>query len=77
MTVDEYVALPWTVRGREVREAPEDAPYYLLTIEEMPGFSIVAPTRAEAEGMYPAELREYIEAMVESRRAVPIPAAAA
>jgi predicted RNase H-like HicB family nuclease len=77
MTVDEHVALPWTVHGRAVREAPEDAPYYLVTIEEMPGFSIVATTRAEAEGMYPAELREYIEAMVESGRAVPVPPVAA
>lgn len=77
MTLDEYVALPWTLRGREVREAPGDAPYYLLTIEEMPGFSIVAPTRAEAEGMLLSELREYIEAMFESGRAVPMPAAAA
>lgn len=48
-----------------------------LTLKEMPGFSIVAPTRAEAEGMYRVELREYIDAMRESGRAVPIPAAAA
>ncbi|HEY0151845.1 MAG TPA: hypothetical protein VGB92_07605 [Longimicrobium sp.] len=74
MSVDEYVSLPWTVHGRAVRESAEDAPYYLVTIEEMPGFSVVADTATEARALFPIVLREYIEAMLGSGRTVPVPA---
>jgi len=74
MSIDEYVALPWTVHGRGVQESAEEAPYYLVTIEEMPGFSVVAASRSEADALFSVVLREYIEAMLESGRTVPVPA---
>ena len=77
MTINEYAALPWTVHGRAVREAPGEAEYYLMTIEELEGFSVVADTRAEAESLFPTVLREYLAAAVESGNAPPIPAARA
>ncbi|HEY0025669.1 MAG TPA: hypothetical protein VGB24_22470 [Longimicrobium sp.] len=73
MTVDEYVALPWTVHGRMVREAPGERPYYLITIDEMDGFSVVASSRAAAEELFPIVLREHIEAWLESGHVPPIP----
>ncbi len=77
MTISEYEALPWTVNGRAVREAPGEASYYLMTVEELEGFSVVADTRAEAESLFPAVLREYLAAAVESGHAPPVPAARA
>ena len=75
MTVNEYEALPWTVHGRAVRETPGEPPYYLVTIEELEGFSVVAATRPEAEALLPIVLREYLVAAVESGHAPPVPAA--
>lgn len=77
MTINEYAALPWTVHGRAVREASEEDEYYLMTIEELEGFSVVADTRGEAESLFPTVLREYLAAAVESGNAPPIPAARA
>ena len=77
MTLEQYEALPWTVHGRAVRESDGDAPYYLVTIEELEGFSVVAETRTEAEELFPAVLREYLAAAVESGNAPPVPAALA
>lgn len=77
MTLEEYEALPWTVHGRAVRESSDDVPYYLVTVEELEGFSVVAATRAEAEELFPFILREYLAAMVELGSAPPVPAALA
>jgi predicted RNase H-like HicB family nuclease len=74
-TVDEYLSLPWTVRGRGVRETPDDDPYYLITIDEMSGFSVVGDSRTEAEALYPIVLREYIEATLDSGHEPFLPAA--
>lgn len=71
MTIEEYQALPWTVHGRAVRETAGDDPYYLVTVEELEGFSVVA----EAESLFPVVLREYLAAAVESGNAPPVPAA--
>jgi len=75
MTIEEYQALPWTVHGRAVREAAGDEPYYLVTIEELEGFSVVAESRAGAEAIFPVVLREYLAAAVESGNAPAVPAA--
>lgn len=75
MTVDEYVALPWTVHGRGVRERPEWDAYYLITIEEMSGFSVVADTRLEAEALFPIVLREYLEVSLETGHPPTVPLA--
>ena len=75
--ISEYESLPWTVHGRAVREAPDEEPYYLMTIEELEGFSVVADTRGEAESLFPTVLREYLAAAVESGSSPPIPAARA
>lgn len=74
-TVDEYLALPWSVRGRGVREAPDADPYYLITIDEMSGFSVVCDSRTEAESIFPIVLREYIEATLDSGHRPVVPAA--
>jgi hypothetical protein len=74
MTVDEYVALPWTVHGRGVRDRPDRNLYYLITIDEMPAFSVVADSRLEAEAIFPIVLREFIEATLEIGHVPPVPA---
>ncbi|HEX8210071.1 MAG TPA: hypothetical protein VF584_07780 [Longimicrobium sp.] len=61
----------WTVHGRAVQESAEDEPYYLVTIEELEGFSVVAESRAEA--LFPVVLKEYFVAAVESGNAPAIP----
>jgi hypothetical protein len=73
MTVDEYVALPWTVHGRMVQEALGERPYYLITIDEMDGFSVVASSRSAEEELFPIVLREHIEAWLDSGHVPPIP----
>jgi predicted RNase H-like HicB family nuclease len=75
MTIEEYQGLPWTVHGRAVRETAGEEPYYLVTIEELEGFSVAAETRAEAEALFPVVLREYLAAAVESGNAPTVPAA--
>lgn len=74
MTIEEYQGLPWTVHGRAVREKEGDEPYYLVTIEELEGFSVVAETRAQAEALSPVVLKEYLAAAMESGNAPPVPA---
>jgi hypothetical protein len=73
MTVDEYVALPWTVYGRPVREDPDSEPYYLITVAEMPPFSVVARTRLEAQAIFPIVLREFLETTLELGHEPPLP----
>ena len=77
MTIEEYQGLPWTVHGRAVRETAGDEPYYMVTVEELEGFSVVAETRAETEALFPVVLKEYLAAAVESGNAPPVPAARA
>jgi predicted RNase H-like HicB family nuclease len=72
-TTADYLALPWTVYGRAVAE---DGGYYLITVGELPGLSVVAATRAEAEAAFPEVLRDYLEACLESGHVPPTPAVA-
>lgn len=69
-TVEEYAALPWTVQGRWV---PEDGGYYLITIAELPGFSVVGESRAEAERELPGVLDAYLQACLDTGREIPTP----
>lgn len=62
-TLADYRALPWTVQGRWVTN---EGGYYLITIAELPRFSVVGDTRAEAEAEFPAVLDDYLEACIES-----------
>ncbi len=70
--LDYYLSLPWTVQGRWI---PEDDGYYLITITEMPGFSVVGATRAEAEQLFSGVLHDYLAAYLESGQQPPVPAA--
>lgn len=58
-----------------MREAAGDEPYYLVTVDELEGFSVVAETRSEAEALFPVVLTEYLAAAVESGNVPPVPAA--
>lgn len=66
----EYLALPWTVHGRW---HAEEGGYYLITIEELPGFSVVGDTRLQAEHEFPAVLEEYLRACLDSGHTPPEP----
>lgn len=41
MNLQDYLALPWTVHGRAMRDDGDGSIYYVFTIEELPGFSAV------------------------------------
>lgn len=62
MTLQDYLTLPWTVHGRGMRDTPDGALYYVISIEELPGFSAVGDTRAEAEGELADALEAYLSA---------------
>lgn len=73
-TLTNYLALPWTVHGQW---QPEDGGYYLITVGELPGFSVVGDTRAAAEREFPTVLEEYLRACLDSGHTPPLPAASA
>ncbi|MBD0320343.1 MAG: type II toxin-antitoxin system HicB family antitoxin [Gemmatimonadetes bacterium] len=66
MTLHDYLALPWTVHGRAMRDEADGSLYYLFTIEELPGFSAVGDTRAEAESELGDALETYLAASLEN-----------
>lgn len=53
-----YEGLPWTVR-RTVRE--DAGRYYVATVEELPGFSVVGETEEELKREFPVALRCHLE----------------
>ncbi|HEX8211965.1 MAG TPA: type II toxin-antitoxin system HicB family antitoxin [Longimicrobium sp.] len=64
MNLQDYLAAPWTVHGRAMRD--DGSLYYVFTIEELPGFSAVGDTRAEAESEFPDALETYLAAALEN-----------
>ena len=66
MTLRDYLALPWTVHGRAMRDDGDGSLYYLFTIEELPGFSAVGDTRAEAASEFGDALESYLTAALEN-----------
>lgn len=74
MTLNDYLALPWTVHGRGMRDGGDGSPYYLFTIEELPGFSAVGDTRAEAEAEFTDALETYLSAALENGEYPRLPA---
>ena len=73
MTLRDYLAVPWTVHGRAMRDAGDGSLYYLITIEELPGFSAVGDTRAEAESEFPDALETYLAAALEKGESPQLP----
>jgi predicted RNase H-like HicB family nuclease len=65
MNLQDYLALPWTVHGRAMRGDGDGSLYYVFTIEELPGFSAVGDTRAEAETEFANALETYLSAALE------------
>jgi len=66
MNLQDYLALPWTVNGRSMRDDGDGSIYYVFTIEELPGFSAVGDTRAEAESEFLDALETYLSAALEN-----------
>lgn len=64
MTLAEYIALPWTIRGRGIRDADGEPAYYVVSIDELPGFSVVGGTRVEALSELELGLRVYLEGVL-------------
>lgn len=64
MTLAEYIALPWTIRGRGIRGADGEPAYYVVSIDELPGFSVVGDTRVEALAELELGLRVYLEGVL-------------
>jgi predicted RNase H-like HicB family nuclease len=64
MTLTEYIALPWTIRGRAIRDAAGEPAYYVVSIDELPGFSVVGDTRVEALAELELGLRVYLEGVL-------------
>lgn len=73
-TLSEYRALPWTVHGRGCEEGGER--FYLITIEELPGFSVAEESRLAAEREFAAVLDAYLAAAVAAGAEIPEPAPA-
>lgn len=74
MTLRDYLAQPWTVHGRAMRDEGDGSLYYLITSEELPGFSALGDTRAEAESEFPAALKTYLAAALENGERPRLPA---
>jgi predicted RNase H-like HicB family nuclease len=72
-TVEEYVGLPWSVHGRGVREAPDADSYYVITIRELPGFSVVGHTRREALAELEVALGTYLSGVLAEGFEVQVP----
>lgn len=70
----DYLPLPWTVRGRAMRDEGDGSLYYLITIEELPGFSAVGDTRVEAQSGFPDALEVYLAAALENGERPRLPA---
>lgn len=64
MTLAQYIALPWTIRGRGIRDADGEPAYYVVSIDELPGFSVVGDTRVEAIAELELGLRVYLEGVL-------------
>lgn len=75
MNAAEYAALPWTIHGRAERES-DGTGYYLVTIDELPGFSVVGETAEDAMSILRQVLEEYLEAAIESGHRISLPEAA-
>jgi predicted RNase H-like HicB family nuclease len=66
MNLQDYLAVPWTVHGRAMRDDGNGSLYYVFTIDELPGFSAVGDTRAEAETEFADALETYLSAALEN-----------
>lgn len=66
MNLQDYLAVPWTMHGRAMRDDGDGSLYYVITIEELPGFSAVGDTRAEAEAEFADALETYLSAALEN-----------
>lgn len=70
-----YLALPWTIRmGKE--EYEDGVREWVLEIEELPGFTLVADTQAELFLRYRPALELFLESYLMDGEEPPIPAAA-
>lgn len=72
-SIADYLTLPWAVR---LFEQDDDGLYYVITVEELPGFSVVGDTREEVISEYPLALRCYLEGCINAGEEPPLPAAA-
>lgn len=68
--IEFYLSLPWTVR-RIVRE--DDGRYYVVAIEELPGFSAVGDTEAEVWSEFPVALRSFLLSYLDYGEEPPMP----
>lgn len=73
-TFREYRALPWTVHGTGCEEGGER--FCLITIEELPGFSVVGESRVYANREFARVLDDYLEAAIAAGAVIPKPAPA-
>jgi predicted RNase H-like HicB family nuclease len=73
MNLPDYLGLPWTVHGRALRDTPDGPLYYVFTIDELPGFSAVGDTRAEAEAEFADALETYLAAALENGQRPALP----
>lgn len=70
-----YLAQPWTIRL--CREEYEDRVYeWVLEIDELPGFVLVADTQAELFLRYRPALELFVESYLMDGEEPPLPAAA-
>lgn len=73
MTLDTYVALPWTVRRSD---HDDDGPYIALTIDELPGFIAAGRTGEEAEAAFWDALKAFLRSYLDAGERPPLPARA-
>jgi predicted RNase H-like HicB family nuclease len=73
MTLAEYIALPWTIRGRGIRDADGEPAYYVVSIDQLPGFSVVGDSRVEAVAQLELGLRVYLEGVLAAGFAPELP----
>lgn len=71
MRVEDYMALPWSVR---TERRTDDGVYYVATVDELPGFSVLRDTVEELARELPVGLRCHLEGYLSQGEEPPAPA---
>ncbi len=71
MTIERYMALPWTI---EVEERADDGHYWVAYIRELKGFVATGRTPEELDRDLWDGLAEFLRSFLEAGDRIPIPA---
>ena len=65
-----YLALPWTI---EREDAHDDGDYVVLSVRELPGFTVAGRDASEAERRFWPALRQFLQSYIDDGEQPPLP----